>query len=126
MKLYRTTFDELISTGQLTLISSDSLRSKILFYYEELQKTQKDIFNNSDNLFYKEVFPTISSLSDLGYPKDIGSVLVEKFKNPEEQFRLAKAIIINQVIFDIYQNALKDAYMEVEDTIQLIESERNK
>lgn len=121
-KLFRTTFDELISTGQLTLISSDSLRAKILFCYQEIEKSKNDILNNSDNVFYKDIFPVLNASINFQYPEHISVLFIEELNAPKEQLRLARAISLNKLNLWSYQKALKDCQDEVTSTIAMIDA----
>ncbi|MBO6607646.1 DUF6090 family protein [Psychroserpens sp.] len=121
-KLFRTTFDELISTGQFTLISSDSLRSKILFCYQEIEKSKNDITNNSENVFYKDIFPALNASINFQYPEHISDLFIAELNSPKEQLRLAKAISLNKLNLWSYQKALKDCQDEVTSTIDMIDA----
>ena len=125
LELYTTTFDELISTGQLTLISSDSLRTKVLLCYQEIKKSQENIQNNSDNIFYTEIFPVISSFINFDYPQDISSLVNQNYLSLKEQSRLAKAIYLNKAVFSVYKNMLMGIQEEASSTIELIELRLN-
>ena len=125
LKLYTTTFDELISTGQLTLISSDSLRTKVLLCYQEIKKSQENIQNNSDNVFYTEIFPVISSFINFDYPQDMSSLVNQNYLSLKEQSRLAKAIYLNKAVFSAYKNMLMGIQEEASSTIELIELRLN-
>ena len=125
LKLYTTTFDELISTGQLTLISSDSLRTKVLLCYQEIKKSQENIQNNSDNVFYTEIFPVISSFINFDYPQDMSSLVNQNYLSLKEQSRLAKAIYLNKAVFSVYKNMLMGIQEEASSTIELIELRLN-
>lgn len=125
LKLYRTTFDELISTGQLTLIKSDELRSKILFCYQEIEKSTNDIFNNSENVFYKEIFPVLNSSINYQFPGKVGTLFLEDLNDSREQLKLARAIFLNKISLWAYQKSLRDCQDEILSTIELIDSEIN-
>jgi hypothetical protein len=125
LELYTTTFDELISTGQLTLISSDSLRTKVLLCYQEIKKSQENIQNNSDNVFYTEIFPVISSFINFDYPQDMSSLVNQNYLSLKEQSRLAKAIYLNKAVFSAYKNMLMGIQEEASSTIELIELRLN-
>ena len=59
------TYSELISSGNIDVISSDFLKDEIIKYYQELERTEL-IINKNNNLFTDAVFiPEMMKLSEL-------------------------------------------------------------
>lgn len=79
------TFTELISSGQLSLITNKSLSIDIINYYLNSQDSFDEVKNNIDNIFYPEVYPIIKKLSQITmYDEDVGEdeeYLVKEYEN---------------------------------------------
>ncbi len=59
------TYTELISSGNIDIISNNALKDQIIKYYEELERIQV-IINNNNNLFTDAVFiPEVLNLSEV-------------------------------------------------------------
>ena len=81
------TDSELVSSGQLNLISDKSLSIDIINYYLNSQESNDDVKNNIDNIFYPEVYPTIKKLCQITmYDEDVDEdeeYLFEEYKELE-------------------------------------------
>lgn len=60
---HTTIFEELNSTGQIGLISADSLRNQIIQYYQKQQSLQDSFTTNISGVFQPIVHPVIQSFS---------------------------------------------------------------
>ena len=74
-----TTFDELISTGQINLIKNTSVRSKIISYYQNARDGQEAISFVTSDIVYGQIYPTLKSSvvilpENLGITSDIKEV----------------------------------------------------
>lgn len=68
----RTTFDELNSTGHLSLIHNEKLRSQIIGFYQKATQHRISISGNIRDVFYAHVFPVLKAsivirISDFRY-----------------------------------------------------------
>lgn len=54
-----TTFNELNSTGQISLIKDDTLRNLVIAYYQFTETIQTGFLVNDQNVFYPQIFPII-------------------------------------------------------------------
>jgi hypothetical protein len=67
------TYSELVSSGQINLITNKKLSIDIINYYLASQGSYDDVKNNIENIFYPEVYPTIKKLCQITmYDEDIG------------------------------------------------------
>ncbi len=94
-----TTFDELISTGQINLIKNKSVRSRIISYYQNARDSQEAISFVTSDIVYNHIYPTLKS-SIVIVPEDLGIVLDIK----EVPSKLQSVI----------KEKLTDSYSEVE------------
>lgn len=58
-------YREMISSGQLSLIEDKELSTDIIDYYLFSEDCDLDITNDIENVFYKEIYPVISNLSQV-------------------------------------------------------------
>jgi len=100
-KLMNTTFSELNSTGQLDLISNDSLRSNIIKYYQFSERIEKIVENNNsnivDDLYNKNLLPiTLYSLDMISENllKAVGIEDIPKYFLPSDKIRKTSDKII--------------------------------
>ncbi len=69
---FRTTFNELNSTGQLNLIKNKVLRSQVIEFYQNSNQNKSSVNGNIENVFYTQIFPVLKSstviqLKDFNY-----------------------------------------------------------
>jgi len=77
------TDSELVSSGQLNLISDKSLSIDIINYYLNSQESNDDVKNNIDNIFYPEVYPTIKKLCQITMYDEDEEYLFEEYQELE-------------------------------------------
>jgi hypothetical protein len=94
-----TTFDELRSTGQINLIKNESLRSKIISYYQNAKDSHEAISFVTSDIVYGHIYPTLKS-SIVILPENLGITTDIK----EVPSKLQSAI----------KEKLMDSYSEVE------------
>ncbi|OIQ36703.1 MAG: hypothetical protein BM563_10330 [Bacteroidetes bacterium MedPE-SWsnd-G1] len=110
---YSTTFNDLNTTGNINLISNDSLRSKIISYYQRSETIKNSIDNNIDNVFYEHIFPPLNATT-INLPENFienyssvnNDLLIKKltpyFKNnlkdPAREFDIINAISLRIII----------------------------
>jgi hypothetical protein len=91
------TDSELVSSGQLNLISDKSLSIDIINYYLNSQESNDDVKNNIDNIFYPEVYPTIKKLCQITmYDEDVDEDEEYLFEEYQELELLIKNRLKNQ------------------------------
>lgn len=59
------TYQELVSSGQQTLIKDKELSLQVIDFYLFCQDNFIDVKNNNDNLYYKEIYPVLNKLSQI-------------------------------------------------------------
>ena len=111
----KTTFNELNTTGQINLIQKDSLRSKIIKYYQDSDESTNNVDMNIDRVFYNQVFPIIKSsliiqFENLGYKskrvekQQLTEKLISTFENnlsnPSKEFEIINAISLRVILAD--------------------------
>lgn len=102
------TFTDLISSGNINLISNESIRNKIISYYQELERTEKIVFNNNIEFVDGNFVPLIQRLG---------------FYQFTEESILFKVYLENNPAFEslnLYENSLAEA------SALLITEPRNK
>lgn len=91
------TDSELVSSGQINLISDKSLSIDIINYYLNSQESNDDVKNNIDNIFYPEVYPTIKKLCQITmYDEDVDEDEEYLFEEYQELELLIKNRLKNQ------------------------------
>ena len=66
------TYQELVSSGQLGLITNKTLSVDIINFYLESDLNFNDIKSNNDNIFYREIYPIIKKYCQIElYNEDI-------------------------------------------------------
>ncbi len=102
-----TSFSELVSTGNISLIQNKELRNQIIEYYQYLEVSYQTTNQNSKDVFYSLAFPLFSEVLIIN-PSDFGMSLDKKliynfsekltkeqknqFKNIETQKKIINAI----------------------------------
>lgn len=73
------TYTELISSGNLDIISNDELKDEIIRYYEEIERTEL-IINKNNNLYTDAVLiPQVMALSEMQMIGDLGLEILKDF-----------------------------------------------
>lgn len=128
------TFEELISTGQIKLIKNESLRSKLIHYYQECEDHQLSVANNMDNVYYPNIYPVIAELTlysakdfiaysdtlTYQYPDRLIALLDSKIAEPETELRLINAINEYKLLAFTHQYIANEAKESTEKMLALI------
>ncbi|MDD7914437.1 DUF6090 family protein [Polaribacter ponticola] len=132
------TYSELVSSGQLNLITNKALSIDIINYYLASQGSYDDVRNNIDNIFYPEVYPTIKNLCQITmYDEDVGegekyllenyeglnSFINNKLKSFETKLNLLNAIKIRIQILSVHLYMIKDTLEIGEELIKSIDED---
>ena len=116
-----TSFTELISTGNISLITNENLRSRIIRFYQYSAIIEKSTSNNTEKVFYSNAFPTITNIVIIN-PSDFNmnvegitkynfseSLEIEQkrqLKNPEIQKKLINAINLKIIATTSNKNSI--------------------
>ena len=132
------TYSELISSGQLNLITNKMLSIDIINYYLSSQGSYDDFKNNVDNIFYPEVYPTIKKLCQITmYDEDVGkgeeyllaeyddlSLLINnRLKSSETKLELLNVIKIRIQILSVHLYMINDTLEIAEELIKSIDKD---
>lgn len=123
LKVKSTTFDELNSIGLLDIIRTDSLRSKVISCYQELYNRGEHIKHNSKSVSSPLILPVIASFIDFNFLQSAHEELHNKYRDPDSQLQLIKAIHLNRLVFLTCDQALKSSHDEVLETLDLVTRE---
>ena len=120
------TYQELVNSGQQTLISDKDLSIDIIDYYLFCEDNYIDVKNNNDNVFYKEIHPVLyglhqTSLAGLELTEDEDFLLEEdaktqrhlqrKLEDPENVLRTLNALKTN-ILMHSYQLEMVEETLE--------------
>ena len=129
------TYSELVSSGQLNLITNKILSVDIINYYLSSQGNYDDVRNNIDNIFYPEIYPIIKKLCQITmYDEDIGkgeeyllgeyinltSLIENRLKSSETKLDLLNAIKIRIQISSVHLYMVNDTLEIAEELIRSI------
>jgi hypothetical protein len=131
------TYQELVNSGQQTLISDKELSIEIIDFYLFCEDNYIDVKNNNDNVFYKEVHPALYSLhqtnlSELELTEAEDNLMKEddltneylkkKLKDPENVLRLLNALKTNIILDTSHLELTKETLEGGIDLIQKIDN----
>ena len=118
------TYQELVNSGQQTLIKNKDLSIDVIDYYLFCNDNYIDVKNNNDNIFYKEIYPTFSVLhqtnllgidledNSLDFEDENTNIYIKrKLEDPENVLSmlnaLRKYILINTFHLEMVEKTLK-------------------
>lgn len=131
-------YQELVSSGQLSLIKNKNLSLEVIDFYLFSEDNEHVFQNDIDNIFYPQIYPVLSSLVqvDLGdYVTDeqdeylldqlpsISKLIVQKLQNTETQLALENAIKLKILILTDQLTIIKETQKGIKDLNALIEAE---
>lgn len=132
---FRTTFNELNSTGQINLIKEKSLRSEVIRYYQNSEYHKEGVNGNTDNVIYNQIFPIIKS-SIIIDPENFNFgneriQLEEKLKttfeknlnNSDKLFELVNAISLRIIVSQTNKSHVQEAQNEAQLLLDHINNE---
>lgn len=117
------TYREMISSGQLSLIKNKELSTDIIDYYLFTEDCDLDITNDIENVFYKEVYPVLTKLSQvslidldlapeeeglLDLDKNLENHIFKKLENPSTKLSFLNAIKTTVLIDDYHLLMIKE------------------
>ena len=130
------TYQEMVSSGQLSLIENSNLSVDIIDYYLYTEDNEITFKNNLDNVFYTQIYPILNKITfvELGSlyidTKDENSIvennnfsnyIFDKLKNSEMQLSLLNAIKLKILIETDHLDAVvetKKAGLKLSNEIQ--------
>ena len=126
------TYQELVSSGQLSLIKDKFLSIDIINYYLSCENNYNDLKKDLESIFHKEVYPvfnahsqviietdSLSTNENFLFQKDkqLSIYIKEKLEKPESKLQLINALKIK---FQLQQNYLELVKMTLKDSDSLI------
>lgn len=132
------TYSELVSSGQLNLITNKILSVDIINYYLASQGSYDDVKNNIENIFYPEVYPTIKKLCQITmYDEDVKEgeeylyeeyedlklLINKRLSTPETKLDLLNAIKIRIQILSVHTFMINDLLEIAEELVKSIDNE---
>lgn len=118
------TDQELVNSGQQTLIKNKDLSIDVIDYYLFCNDNYIDVKNNNDNIFYEDIYPTFSALhqtnllgidledNSLDFEDENTNIYIKrKLEDPENVLSmlnaLRKYILINTFHLEMVEKTLK-------------------
>ena len=136
------TYTELLSTGNLDLISNADIKTQIVQYYEDLELTSKVIQKNNDykdnvisskTLSIFEVLggsSTVSiekiyrgmqqSFNDYETPEELLTIIKPIISKPENQLTILNLLRFKRTVAYLHVNRLKEAKIKTETLLSLL------
>ena len=120
------TYQELVNSGQQTLIQNKDLSIDIIDFYLFCEDNFRDVKNNNDNVFYKEIHPVLyglhqTSLIEMELPKEdrellwedqaTNEYLLKKLEIPENKLKMLNALKTN-ILMDDYHLSMVEETLE--------------
>ena len=122
-KANRSTFDNMISTGDITLFGESRIKNLIVKYYQRLDYVESVVNNN--NLFMTDSnFGSFVSNNALGFEVDeSGNFLTDISFSNQERFLLLSQLIYRHAASESINEVSKDLLERTEELIKQIEEE---
>jgi len=132
------TFNELNSTGQISLIKNKSLRTEIISYYQNSKDSQEDIRFVTSHIVYSHIYQSLKSSTvvlaeNFGLkndiveiPNKIHSTLTTKLTDSDTSFELYNAINFRIISANANRRVLLASINEAEQLLDKIENELKK
>lgn len=132
------TYQELVSSGQLSLIKNKDLSLEIIDFYLFSEDNEHTFQNDIDNIFYPQIYPVLSSLVQvdlqdyvteekdeflLDQLPNISKLILQKLQNTETQLALENAIKLKILIITDQLTIIKETQKGVKDLEAMIAAE---
>ncbi|NNE32056.1 MAG: hypothetical protein HKN40_06775 [Winogradskyella sp.] len=136
----KTTFNELITTGQINLIQDKLIRSKIIAFYQFSEETKSQVSNNVEKVYYAQIFPIINASvminpEGLGFPLEkidyelLKSRLYSSFEinlnDPIKEFEIINAVSLHLIEMKTNKGFIITAKNAAEALLKEIKAELN-
>ena len=113
------TYQELVSSGQQSLIQEKELSLELIDFYLFCEDNFIEVKNNNDNLYYKEVYPVLNRLSqnnifledddeEIVNNKTVNQYLITELDKPKNILALLNAIKTQRIIQTIHLEIAKE------------------
>jgi hypothetical protein len=135
------TYRELLSTGNLDLITNKDFKTQLVKYYEDLELTSQVIQKNNDhkdnvvNLKTLSVFEVVggsnmastynglkSTFDNYETPAEVMAIIETTISNPENQLVLLNLVRLRSIFAQIHVERLKLAKAQTEKLLNLLSS----
>ncbi|MFY0602875.1 MAG: hypothetical protein JXQ93_02925 [Flavobacteriaceae bacterium] len=135
------TYQELVSSGQLSLIKNNNLSLEVIDFYLYSADNEEVFRNDIDNIFYPQIYPVLSSVVQVNLEdfltdeKDdyllnrlptISSLIEQKLKNPSKRLALENAIKLKILILSDQLAIIKETQKGAIELNKLLEAELKK
>lgn len=135
------TYQELVSSGQLSLLKNKDLSLEVIDFYLFSADNEIVFKNDIDNIFYPRIYPVLSSLLQVDlqdYLKkdedsdllqqlpEISELIQKQLKNPETRLALENAIKLKILILSDQLIIIKETQKGAKELNLLIEAELKK
>jgi len=130
-----TTFNELNSTGQFSLIKKKSIRSQVIQYYQKTEYSKTAIDGNINNVIYTQIFPIIKSMviinpenfgfenNEINLMNNLKTTFENNLNDSIKEFELLNAISLRIIIAKGDKATITDSKNEAELLLNLITNE---
>lgn len=123
-----TTFDEMKSTGRLTLIQNDTFRSQLIELYQKISRFVDSNMNNNTNVFYKTLFPsvlesTVIEIQNQSYPQRLFDEAFKKISMSESELKLINAMNIRKVMLNGDLRTLRSLQTDISGLLVTLQQE---
>jgi hypothetical protein len=133
-----TTFNELNSTGQISLIQNKELRTNIIEHYQNIDAREIRVNNNLNNVYYPHLFPTLKSsvlvnLNEFGFnskiiknnnhPQNLKDLVTNHLSQPSSSLDLINALSVRILISNISKSEVESSMQEAEILMEQINQE---
>lgn len=123
------TYKEMLSSGQQNIIRDKKISNGIINYYLFCEDTEKDIINNIDNVFYRDIQPVLNSYLQITVPpyeeqfvdeeglfepdEEVSNFLLTKLGEKESLIKFMNALK-SLIIINLYNLELVSEAIELE------------
>jgi hypothetical protein len=132
------TYQELVSSGQLSLIKNKDLSLEVIDFYLFSEDNEHVFQNDIDNIFYPQIYPVLTSLVQVDltdYISDekdrylldqlpsISKLILQRLQNTETQLALENAIKLKILILSDQLTIIKETQKGITSLNAMIEAE---
>lgn len=132
------TYQELISSGQLSLIEDQDLSTNIIDFYLLTEECEQTIMLNINHVYYKEIYPVFNKFTQveldeleleddelmlLNSEEHLTADILTRLKSPKESLALLNAIKTHILIITHHQDLVKLVLDEIDAMSKEIEDE---
>jgi hypothetical protein len=139
----KTTFTELLSSGDLNLIRNQNLKNDIVRFYQDLEGMIQRSNSNLTNVYQNHIFSILASrtlvgnqdnyssywgdlkkeLRDRNYPEHVKEAVFDKLEDPDLELELVNALNMRALIEVLQKDRSRTIVESAQELIKDIESE---